>query len=312
MNSAPPGLTLRERGTVYSALKVGQEVRTLARRQPMGVVGAVVLAVMIAAAIFPGVVTSFGRDETVTFNYKAGPLHVVDEGEFIGSRLWLGSDTLGRDMLTRLIYGGRISLLIGLTAPLIGITLGSLFGIVGAYLGRGGGRMIVIQRFVDAMMAVPGIVLAMALIITLGFSVQMVIIAIGVTLIGDSARVMRAHVLSLREFQYIESARSIGASEARIIVTHIIPNSWAPYLVLFSVAVASTILIESGLSFLGVGVQPPTPTWGNMLQGAQLFLRSAPHSAILPGLAMSITVLSINVLGDAIRDILDPKLRGAR
>jgi peptide/nickel transport system permease protein len=310
MNSAPPGLTLRDRGTVYSALKVGQEVRTLARRQPMGVVGAVVLAVMIAAAIFPGVVTSFGRDETVTFNYKAGPLHVVDEGEFIGSRLWLGSDTLGRDMLTRLIYGGRISLLIGLTAPLIGITLGSLIGIVGAYLG--GVVDMTVQRLVDAMMAIPGVVLAMALIITLGFSVQMVIIAIGVTLIGDSARVMRAHVLSLREFQYIESARSIGASEARIIVTHIIPNSWAPYLVLFSVAVASTILIESGLSFLGVGVQPPTPTWGNMLQGAQLFLRSAPHSAILPGLAMSITVLSINVLGDAIRDILDPKLRGAR
>ncbi len=169
-----------------------------------------------------------------------------------------------------------------------------------------------IQRFVDAMMAVPGIVLAMALIITLGFSIQMVIIAIGVTLIGDSARVMRSHVLSLREFQYIESARAIGATEVRVILKHIIPNSWAPYLVLFSVAVASTILIESGLSFLGVGVQLPTPSWGNMLQGAQLFLRSAPHSAILPGLAMSITVLSINILGDATRDVLDPKLRGAR
>ncbi len=135
MNSVPPGLTFGARDTFYSALKVGQEVRTLATRQPMGMVGAAVLFVMIAAAIFPGAITSYGRDETVTYNYKAGPLSVVEEGEFIGTRLWLGSDTVGRDMLTRLIYGGRISLLIGLTAPLIGITLGSLFGIVGAYLG---------------------------------------------------------------------------------------------------------------------------------------------------------------------------------
>lgn len=269
----------------------------------MGAAGIVVLLVLILFVLTAGMLTPYEAHRTIAPKVVA-PLNTGFDGDMI----WLGSDELGRDIFTRLQHGGRTSLVIGLLAPLIGTTIGALLGITSAY--RGGTVDLLTQRLVDVMIALPGIVLAMAIVLALGFSLWAVIMALAVTTIGGTARVVRSHALAQSQMEYVDAARALGASDWRIVLKHLLPNSMAVTLVLFTVGVGASIVAEAGLSFIGLGVQPPTPSWGNMLTFAQNSFRFGPHIAIIPGLTISIVVLSINLVGDALRDALDPHLRG--
>lgn len=219
----------------------------------------------------------------------------------------LGRDELGRCILSRIIYGARISLLIGLIVISIGILLGVPIGVVSGYFG--GKVDFIIQRFVDTMLAFPGILLALLLIAMLGVGLHNVMIAVGISTIPIYARLARSSVLSLKSRQFVEAARSIGSSHLRIIVQHLIPNSLSPIIVQSTLHMATAILWAAGLGFLGLGVSPPTPEWGAMLNGGRLYIRVASHVATFPGLMIFITVLGFNLLGDGLRDALDPRLK---
>lgn len=220
---------------------------------------------------------------------------------------WLGTDELGRDTLSRVIYGARVSLLVGVIAVSIALFVGSALGLIAGY-GRG---MIdgVIMRVMDGLLAFPTLVLALAITAMLGPSLNNVMIAIGITGVPDFARIVRGQVLALRELDYVQAARSIGANDIRIMSTHILPNTMAPIIVHASIIIPGAILAEAGLSFLGLGVQPPTPSWGSMLNTARGYLEHNAWLAVAPGAAICITVLALNFLGDALRDTLDPRLR---
>ena len=219
----------------------------------------------------------------------------------------LGRDELGRCILSRIIYGARISLLIVVIVISIGITIGVPLGVVSAYYG--GKVDFIIQRFVDTMLAFPGILLALMLIAMLGVGLHNVMTAVGISTIPIYARLARSSALAIKERQFIEAARSIGAGHLRIILKHLIPNSLSPIIVQSTLHMATAILWAAGLGFLGLGVNPPTPEWGAMLNGGRLYIRVASHVATLPGLMIFITVLGFNLLGDGLRDALDPRLR---
>ena len=250
-----------------------------------------------------GLLTPFQHHRTIAAKTRP-PLTESLDGEL----MLLGSDELGRDVFTRLQYGGRTSLFVGVTAPLLGTFLGTLLGIVSAY--RGGTVDLLLQRVVDAVISLPGLVLAMAVVLAVGFTVWGVISALAFGYVANTARVVRSHALSQVRMEYVDAARALGASHSRIIFRHLLPNSMAVSLVLFTVGVGAAIVAEAGLSFIGLGVQPPTPSWGNMLTFAQQSFRFGSHIAIIPGVTIAVTVLSINLVGDTLRDILDPHLRG--
>jgi peptide/nickel transport system permease protein len=227
-----------------------------------------------------------------------------------GRMMLLGSDQLGRDLLSRMLHGGRTSLAVGILAPLVGVTIGTLLGITSAYFG--GVVDLMVQRVVDALIVLPGLVLAITIMAVFGFSMTVVILAIAVNMIGGVSRVVRSRALSLSQAQYVEGARAVGASNFRIILHHLVPNSISVSIVLFAVGIGSAVIAEAGLSFLGLGIQPPTPSWGNMLTNAQTHFNQGPHVAVIPGLTIVVVVLSINLFGDALRDAIDPRLRGRR
>ena len=221
---------------------------------------------------------------------------------------FLGTDQFGRDVLTRIIYGARTALTVGFTAALIGSTTGLVIGVASAYFG--GMFDLIVQRIVDVVMAFPLIVLALAVVATLGPGTQNVIIAILIPFIPQCARVVRSNALAIREIPYVDAARALGYSNTRIIMRHMIPNVMAPYLIMVTSFLGQAILLEASLSYLGMGVQEPTPAWGLMLQGgAEEFAESAPWVAIWPGLAITLAVFGFNLFGDGVRDTLDPKLR---
>lgn len=219
-----------------------------------------------------------------------------------------GMDEVGRDMLSRVIYGSRIAMIVGLSATGISLVIGAFVGAAAGYFG--GFVDAILSRIVDALIAFPLLVLLIAMAAALGPSLRNVVIIIGVTVWGQYARVVRADVLSLREREFVTAARTVGASDARIIVRHILPNVLGPLIVLASLSVAGIILLESALSFLGLGTQPPTPSWGSMLSAGRTYILTYPHIALFPGLAIVVTVLGFNLLGDGLRDALDP--RGSR
>jgi len=225
-------------------------------------------------------------------------------------RHYFGTDQIGRDVLSRVIYGSRASLTIAIGAVLFGTTLGALWGLASGYFG---GRFdILSQRIIEFLQSFPDLILAMAIAMALGAGFGTVIVAIAITRIPFGGRVIRAVVLSLKELSYVEAARGLGASHLRIMARHILPQCIAPYLILATTHLGVAIIIEAALGFLGVGIPPPTPTWGNMLADSLNAGLVPPWWLVLfPGLAITITVLAFNLLGDGIRDMLDPRLRGA-
>lgn len=275
------------------------------RAHPSAGVSAIVVGGILLLVMLADVLTPFKFDRSVASRFLP-PLAVDSEGH----RLWLGSDEIGRDLFTRLLHGGRTSLYVGLSAPVLGVSLGSLIGIISAYFGRL--VDLLAQRIIDVFLTLPGLVVAAVITIGLGFTMKIVILAIAVSLVAASSRVIRSHALTLRQMQYIQAAEAIGASHWRIIFHHLVPNSFAPFIVLLVVNVGNAITTEAALSFLGLGISPPTPSWGNMLTTAQQYFEHAPQLAIAPGLAIAIVVLGLNLFGDSLRDSLDPRLRGRR
>lgn len=285
------------------AARVG--VWRFARQNPAGAVGGVIMLTMVALAAFAPLITPFDAADFVANRYE-GLFGEGKKGEF----LLFGSDYLGRDELSRLLYGGRVSLMVGFSAPLIGVAIGTLIGIVSAYYGSI--LDILLQRLVDTMLVLPGLVIVIVVATAFGFTMTVVICALALFSTIGSIRVVRSHVLSLREAQYIEAQRAIGSSSLRIVMLHLFPNTLPVSIVLVAVGIAGAIVAEAQLSFLGIGIKPPTPSWGNMLSGAQTRFDLGPHLAIMPGIMISIAVLAMNLFGDAVRDALDPRLRGSR
>lgn len=220
---------------------------------------------------------------------------------------WLGTDQNGRDILSRLIHGTRISVTIGVAAVLLGLMAGTTMGLVAGYFG---GRVdTVLMRAVDVMLAFPGILLAILIISILGSSVMNIIIALAVFSVPTFARVSRGSALTLRTLDYVQAARAVGGSPLRVLLRHVLPNAWAPVVVYGTLRCATAILGGAALSFLGLGISPPTPEWGLMVSQGREIMRSAPHVMLFPGLAIFLTVLAVNLLGDVLRDVMDPKTR---
>ncbi len=220
---------------------------------------------------------------------------------------WLGTDQNGRDILSRLIHGTRISVSIGVAAVLLGLAAGTTMGLAAGYFG---GRIdTILMRSVDVMLAFPGILLAILIISVLGSSVMNIIIALAVFSVPTFARVSRSSALTIRTLDYVQAARAVGGSSLRGLVKHVLPNAWAPVVVYGTLRCATAILGGAALSFLGLGISPPTPEWGLMVSQGREIMRSAPHVMLFPGLAIFITVLAVNLLGDVLRDVMDPKTR---
>lgn len=295
--TAPGTNALGARDMLRPRVSRMRKLRRLARTKPLGVIGLVLVLVVGLASIFAGVMTQFGPTELA-----AVPLQKPS-----GTH-WFGTDDFGRDVFARVLYGGRISLRVGFFAVVVGLTAGTLLGLISAY--RGGWLDLILQRFVDALMAFPTLVLALAIVAALGSSQRNVVIAIAVAIAPNISRVVRSSVFAIREEQYVEAARSIGVSDWRIMARHILPNIVGPLIVVGTAYFGSAIVTEAALSFVGLGVPPPNPSWGNMMSGsARTYITVAWWMAFFPGLALSLLVFGVNLIGDTLRDVLDPRMR---
>jgi peptide/nickel transport system permease protein len=271
-------------------------IRFLLRHYPLGAIGATIMGLFVFAAVFAPIITAYDPLSTNATLSLVPP----------SASHWLGADFMGRDVYSRLVYGARISLLVGCCATLIGCSIGALAGLLSGYLG--GWVDLIVQRIIEILQALPLFVMAVVMAAALGPSLRNTIIAISVTLIPAPARVVRANVLSLREQPFVEAARAVGMSEMRIAIRHVLPNTLAPLIVIATAQLGVVILIEAALSFLGLGVPEPYPSWGRMLSAsAAEYVRTAPWLVVFPGLAISLVVFGTNLLGDAVRDLLDPR-----
>jgi len=273
-------------------------VRFFVRRYPLGAFGAVIMALCVFAALFAPYITVYDPLSTNAAASLARP----------SAQHWLGCDFMGRDVYSRIVYGARISLAVGIGSLSLGLTAGVFIGLTSGYLG--GWIDLAAQRLIDILQSLPLLVMALLMTASLGPSLKNTIIAIAIALIPSSARVVRSTTLSLREQPFVEAAKAIGMSEVRIAFRHVLPNTLAPLIVLGTAQLGATILIEATLSFLGLGVPEPHPSWGRMLsESAAEYVRTAPWLVIFPGLAISLVVFGTNLFGDALRDILDPRQR---
>ena len=281
-------------------LRWGIGIAKFARSKPLGMIGAVIIAVMLLAALLGPLTTSYDYKRVAPREKLLRP----------SAEHWLGTDQLGRDMYARIVRGARISLFVGFMGTFLGVFLGAAVGLVSGYIG--GKLDMVLMRFVDAIQAFPGLILALAIVAALGPGITKAFIAISITLMARPARVVRGSVLSAKQMPWVEAAHTIGASDGRIMFRHILPNVVAPIIVLASLVLGIAILIEASLSYLGLGVLPPEPAWGSMLnQASSGFFETHPHLALVPGIAISLSVFAFNLFGDALRDVLDPRLRGS-
>ena len=271
----------------------------LAQRHVLGTAGLAIMVVLVLAAAFADVIGRFDDLAVDSAHALAAPdgLH------------WMGTDSFGRDVWSRIIHGARISLAVGIGSTALGSAFGVMIGLASGYLS--GWVDLVFQRIIDILQALPLLVLALVMTAALGPSLPNTIIAIAIPLIPSVARVIRANTLTLRELPFVEAAKSIGMSETRIAFRHVLPNTLAPLIVLATAQLGSAILTEASLSFLGLGIPEPYPSWGRMLsESAAEYVRTAPWLVIFPGVAISLAVFGTNLLGDALRDILDPRQRG--
>ena len=275
-----------------------QIMKRLARRKPLGAIGAAIIFIFILVALFAPWLAPFDP-------YTIDAAHLLKAPS---ARNWMGTDEFGRDILSRIIWGSRVSVFVGLLAVSLGTTTGAILGLVSGYFG--GWLDYGIQRVMDTLMAFPMLILALAMVAALGPSIQNVILALAVVIMPNAARVIRSSALSVRERPFVEAARNLGFREMRILLKQVLPNCLAPYIILATAGLGSAILSEASLSFLGLGTPPPEPSWGAMLSGkTQRYMTEAPWLAIFPGLAITIVVFGFNFLGDALRDLLDPRLR---
>lgn len=291
----------REKKDTKSKKGRGQrkEIWRRLKKSKMAMVGLVILIILVLLAVFANVITDY--DEVAIKQNTSRRL----EGP--SKEHWLGTDEFGRDIFARSIHGARISLMVGIVAVGIAVLVG---GTLGAIAGYYGGKVDnVIMRIMDIFLAIPSILLAIAIVSALGSGLFNLMLAIGISSIPGYARIVRASVLTVKSQEFIESARAVGATDFRIIRKHIIPNALAPVIVQGTLGVASAILSTAGLSFIGLGVPKPQPEWGSMLAGGRVYLRDAPHVTTFPGLAIMITILALNLLGDGLRDALDPRLK---
>jgi peptide/nickel transport system permease protein len=273
----------------------------LFREKPLGAAGGVVFVLFLLCGLFADVLAPYGMNQIAPRSRLMAPSWAH----------WFGTDNLGRDMLSRCLYGAQISVIIAFTTATLAILVSVAVGIVTGYLG--GKIDLIVQRFVDAWMSFPVLIILLVVVSVLGPGVPQIIFTLGCLIGIGGSRIIRSAVVSVRENMYVHAAQSIGASTGRILWRHILPNIMPPIIVLFTTSVGTVILAESGLSFLGFGVPPPTPTWGGMLSGSgRTFMFQGPWLALAPGLCLTVVVYATNVFGDALRDLLDPRMRGSR
>jgi len=267
------------------------------RDKPLGAVGGVIFVFMLIVAIFAPWIAPTDPTWTDVMNRLQSP----------SLAHWMGTDELGRDVLSRVIYGARISALVGIGATVAGTTVGAILGLISGF--AGGRTDMFMQRIMDMVLAFPALIMAIAIMAVLGPSIVNVIVAIAIPAIPRSNRVVRSVALSVKQFQFIEAAKAVGASPARVIFRHMLPNSMAAYLIVATSMLGGAIMIEASLSFLGLGVPPPEPSWGRSLSEAMWYYYGSPWLAIFPGIAISVLIFSANMLGDALRDVWDPRLK---
>jgi peptide/nickel transport system permease protein len=271
------------------------------RDKPLGAVGGMVLLAFVFIGIFADFISPYDFNEIAPIDRMQAP----------SMAHWFGTDNLGRDVLARCIYGAQLSVIIGCSAAALATLISALVGIVSGYFG--GKVDLVMQRVVDAWMSFPDLIVLIVVVSVLGPGMPQIIGTLGLLLGIGGSRIVRSAVVSVREHMYVHAAQSIGASSLRILWRHVLPNVLPPIIVLFTTRVGSVILAESGLSFLGLGVPPPAPTWGSMLSGSgRTYMFQGPWLALAPGLCLTAVVYATNVFGDALRDLLDPRMRGTR
>ena len=297
---------------ISSTLQVTQELKVassparqlfsrLWHEKPVGAAAALVFLLFVFCGVFADWLAPYGFNEISMLERLKAP----------SWKHWFGTDNLGRDMLSRCLYGAQLSVIIGLSAATLATTLSVLIGLLSGYMG--GKVDMVVQRIVDAYMSFPELVILIAVVSVIGPGMPQIIGILSLVLGIGGSRIIRSAVFSARENMYVHAAQSIGASTRRVLWHHLLPNIMPPIIVLFTTRVGAAILIESGLSFLGLGVPPPTPTWGGLLSGSgRTYMFQGPWLALAPGLCLTAVVYATNVFGDALRDLLDPRMRGAK
>ena len=294
----PLGTPAREERSRWASVAI--TLGRFMRRKPLGAIGGVIVVAMLLMAVFAERIAPYGYDETIRGARMKPP----------GATHWLGTDNLSRDLWSRVVYGARISVSVGFLTIALGTLLATAIGVSSGYFG--GVYDIVVQRIVDAWMSFPFFVIALSVMAVLGPGLLNVVFSLAVVITATSSRVIRGATISVAQLTYVEAARAMGAGHPRIILRHVIPNVTATIIILATIGLGGVILAESALSFLGFGVPPPYPSWGAMLSGSgRTYMYRAPWMAIWPGVAISLAVFGFNMLGDALRDVLDPRLRGS-
>ena len=273
-------------------------LKRLVKEKPLGTVGFAITLILLLVGIFANFLAPYGMNQSSAQMFAPPSL-----------THWFGTDNLGRDILSRVIYGARISVIVGLAASAIAVTMSTIIGMISGYIG--GLLDLILQRFVDAWMCIPALIFSIVIISIIGTGMWQVTIVIGINLGIANSRIIRGATMSIKENMYLQASDAIGASPARIIMRHILPNIMAYVIILFSTAMPTAILVEASLSFLGYGIPPPAASWGGMVSGSgRTYMFMDPWIIVWPGLALTIVVYGVNMFGDALRDLLDPRLKG--